>query len=47
MISTKKRITELDFQVENMEKENEYLRVSYHNLYVRNKIVIFTNILNI
>jgi hypothetical protein len=35
MINTKKRITELDSQVENLEKENEYLRVSYHNLYVR------------
>jgi hypothetical protein len=34
MIETKKRITDLDTLNENLEKENDYLRISYHNLYV-------------
>ena len=34
MIETKKRISELDDLNESLERENEYLRISYHNLYV-------------
>lgn len=34
MISTKKRISELNIQNDSLEKENDYLRISYHNLYV-------------
>jgi len=39
MISTKKRISELNEINENLEKENEYLRISYHNLFVRRDLL--------